>query len=230
VYNRYALYDRPRTRVILVSIAIGLPLFAEFGNYAIFWLRPSADTLVGSVLSYLHMTYVQPLQIDVFLAPYIISMIANAFGVLLLISVVRFLYGSYRLHQALQVATPLSTTEYAPLRARFEQIAAEHGIAIPPVEVIPLQAPLAFTTGLIKPRIYITEYLLALLTVDETMAVFCHELVHVYRRDNLWNWGIRLLRDLAWFVPFSHLGWKWIVASQDEDCDAMAVHITDLYH
>jgi beta-lactamase regulating signal transducer with metallopeptidase domain len=79
---------------------------------------------------------------------------------------------------------------------------------------------------MIKPRIYITEALLALLTVDETMAVFCHELAHVYRRDNFWNWVIRLLRDVAWFVPFSHIGWRWLVTSQDEDCDAVAVQFT----
>jgi Zn-dependent protease with chaperone function len=226
LYNRYALQDRPRIRVMLVSIAIGLPLFAEFGNYTIFCLRPGAETAVGSLLSNFHMTYLQPLQIDIFLAPRIILTIACALGLLMLGSLLRFIYGSYRLHQGLRIATPLRETEYAPLQQRFAQIAAENGMQIPPVAVLPLQAPLAFTTGMIHPRIYITEVLLDLLTVDETMAVFCHELAHVRRRDNLWNWGIRLLRDVAWFVPFSHLGWKWMVTSQDEDCDAMAVQLT----
>nr|WP_255604094.1 M56 family metallopeptidase [Oscillochloris sp. ZM17-4] len=227
MYNRYALVDRPRTRVMLVGLAIGLPLFAEFGNYAIFWLRPGAETAVGNVMSHIHQAYLQPLQIDIFLAPRIISMMAGALAVLMLLSLVRFLYGSYRLRQGLQIAIPLSDTEYAPLQSRFAQIAAENGIAIPSVEVIPLQAPLAFTTGLIKPRIFITESLLDLLTADETMAVFCHELAHVRRHDNLWNWVIRMLRDMVWFVPFSHIGWKWMVMSQDEDCDAMAVRFTN---
>lgn len=226
LYNRYALADLPRLRVMLVSIAIGLPLFAEFGNYAIFWLRPGAETALGNVLSHIHQAYLQPLQIDIFLAPYILLVITCALVTLLLLSLVRFLYGSYRLHQGLQIAIPLSSTAHAPLQAQFAQIAAEHGIRIPSVEVIPLQAPLAFTTGLIRPRIYITESLLDLLTADETMAVFCHELAHVYRHDNLWNWLLRMLRDMVWFVPFSHIGWKWLVTSQDEDCDAMAVRLT----
>jgi hypothetical protein len=63
-YNRYALHDRPRTRVMLVGIAIGLPLFAELGAYAIFRLRPDAHTPVGRVLSHIHMAYLQRLPID----------------------------------------------------------------------------------------------------------------------------------------------------------------------
>ncbi|NNJ11504.1 M56 family metallopeptidase [Chloroflexales bacterium ZM16-3] len=226
LYNRYVLSDRPRMRVLLVSIAIGLPLFAELGNYAIFWLRPGAETTVGNVMSHLHQSYLQPLQIDIFLSSQTLLLISSALCALMFVSLLRFIYGSYRLHQGLQIAIPLPDTEYAPLQSRFEQIAVEHGISIPSVEVIPLQAPLAFTTGLIRPRIYITESLLALLTADETMAVFCHELAHVHRHDNLWNWVIRILRDVVWFVPFSHIGWKWMVTSQDEDCDAMAVRLT----
>lgn len=226
LYNRYALHDRPRTRVMLVGLAIGLPLFAELGNYLIFLLRPGAETAVGGALSHFHMAYLQPLQIDLFLAPGALLVIGSALALLMLISLLRFIYGSYRLHQGLRIATPLPETEYAPLQERFARIAAENGMSIPPVGVLPLQAPLAFTTGLLRPRIYITEVLLDLLTVDEVMAVFCHELAHVRRRDNLWNWCIRLLRDMAWFVPFSHLGWRWMVTSQDEDCDAMAVQLT----
>ncbi len=226
LYNRYALQDRPRARVLLVSVAIALPLFAELGNYFIFWLRPGINTPIGSLLSHIHMTYLQALGIDIFLAPRILLLTIGAIVALMLLSLLRFLYGSYRLNQGLRVALPLSITEYAPLQERFAQIAAENGIAMPPVEVIPLQAPLAFTTGIIKPRIYITEALLDLLTVDETMAVFCHELAHIHRHDNVWNWVVRMLRDMAWFVPFSHIGWRWMVTSQDEDCDAMAVQFT----
>lgn len=226
LYNRYALCDRPRMRVTLVSIAIALPLFAELGNYAIFWLRPTADTAIGRVLSHIHLTYLQPLQIDIFLSPLILILITGVLGLLLLISLARYIYGGYRLRQSLKIALPLVVTDYASLQSRFTQIAAEHGLSTPPIEVIPLQAPLAFTTGLIKPRIYITEALLDLLTAEETMAVFCHELAHIRRRDNLWNWVIRILRDVAWFLPFSHMGWKWLVTSQDEDCDAIAVRLT----
>src|SRR5581483_2288661 len=54
----------------------------------------------------------------------------------------------------------------------------------------------------------------------------CHEWAHVQRRDTLWNWLIRLLRDVVWFLPGSHLAWQSMVASQDEACDALAVQMT----
>lgn len=226
LYNRYVLRGYPRMRVMLFGVAISLPLFAEIGSYTIFWLRPAANTSVGRLLSAIHIFYIQPLQIDVFLAPQILWTIVYILAALMLVSLLRFLYGSYRLSQALHLATPLNETEYAPLGTRFAQIAAEHGLAVPPVALISLKAPLAFTTGMIRSRIYISETLLELLNGDELMAVFCHELAHVYRHDNLWNWAIRLMRDIVWFVPFGHIGWRWMVRSQDEDCDAVAVKLT----
>ena len=56
--------------------------------------------------------------------------------------------------------------------------------------------------------------------------MLCHEWAHVLRRDNLWNWMVRLLRDVLFFLPGNHMLWQSMVASQDEACDALAVEIT----
>jgi beta-lactamase regulating signal transducer with metallopeptidase domain len=226
VYNRYALRDRPRARVLLVGLAIGLPLYAELGSYLVFLLRPAADSGVGRHLSYIHQTYLQRLNIDFFLAPAALAAIAAVLGLLLLISLLRFAYGSYTLHRVVHTSHPLAATAHAAMHQQLAQLARANDLVLPPVRVIAIPAPLAFTTGIIRPQIYITEALLELLSADEQLAVFCHELAHVQRRDNLWNWLVRLLRDMAWFVPFNHVGWQWMVKSQDEDCDALAIRLT----
>jgi Zn-dependent protease with chaperone function len=68
--------------------------------------------------------------------------------------------------------------------------------------------------------------LLELLSTDEALAVLCHEWAHVLRRDTLWNWAVRLLRDVLFFLPGNHLLWQSMIDSQDEACDALAAQIT----
>jgi Zn-dependent protease with chaperone function len=122
-------------------------------------------------------------------------------------------------------AVPLKGTAYAHLA---EDMASNviGGHRLPDIWVSNIEAPLAFTTGLLFPRIYITSTLLELLSHDEIMAVLCHEWAHVLRRDNLWNWLVRLLRDVVWFLPGGHIAWRQMVASQDEACDALAATMT----
>lgn len=227
LYSRLALRRLPQQRIILYALAIGLPIYAEGASFLIYLLRPAPETAIGRVLSYIHIYYLQLYPIDSFLTP---TMEQAALGLLITLtigSLLRFWYGTSRLNRSLQHAQSLdATAAHDRLAAAFAAAAARIRRAAPPVLVAGMDAPLAFTTGLLRPRIYVSAALLDLLTTDEAMAVLCHEWAHVLRRDNLWNWPIRLLRDLICFLPGSYFWWRSLVSSQDEVCDAVAAEIT----
>lgn len=226
IYSNQRLRNQPRARVALIGLCIGLPLYAELGSYMIFLLRPAPTTPLGALLAHVHLTYLQPLPLDSYFAPSVVVAAVVTLVSLLLVSLVRFAVGSARLEGLLDLSEPIGAYGYDELIERLDALARAHRLRLPPIRVLPLDQPLAFTVGLLRPRIYIADGLLALLSEDEALAVFCHELAHVRRRDNLWNWAVRLLRDMAWFLPFSHAGWRSMVHSQDEACDALAVQFT----
>jgi Zn-dependent protease with chaperone function len=226
VYSQRVLRNQPRARVALLGVGIALPLFAEVGSYLIFVVRPAPESPMGALLSNFHAYYLQLLPLDTFFAPSIVIGAVLTLSSLLIVSLVRFIVGSVRLEALLRLGEPIDVQGYDELVAELHTIAATNSLRLPPIDVLPLDQPLAFTVGLLRPRIYIADGMLALLTDEEALAVFCHELAHVQRRDNLWNWAVRLLRDTAWFLPFSHAGWRLMVHSQDEACDALAVQFT----
>ncbi len=225
-YSWMALRAAPRARVMLYGLAIMLPIVAELSALVVYLLRPSPDTHLGALLSHIHLAYLQPLPLDSYLAPALLAAILGLLAVLMLASLVRFAIGTWRLRDLLRHCNGLAEAGYPALHARMQLLARTHKFAPPTMAVMPVAEPLAFTTGLLRPRIYISTALLALLTEDEVVAVLCHELAHAVRRDNVWNWLVRLFRDMCWFLPVGFVGWRWMVVSQDEDCDALAARLT----
>jgi len=226
LYCRLWLKQQPRLRTMLYAVAIGLPIFGETTSYLIDQLRPAPNTPLGYVLTHFHAYVLQRIPMDTFLTP-LVGMLLGALLVgLTLFSLARFGYGTWQLNRALADAAELSATEHSYLIDRLQGTATAPATPIPPILVCEIDVPLAFTTGILHPRIYVTPALLDLLTPDEMMAVLCHEWAHILRRDTFWNWLVRLLRDVVWFLPGSHLAWQSMVASQDEACDAMAVTMT----
>jgi Zn-dependent protease with chaperone function len=225
-YSRRRLQQRPKQRIRLYALVIGLPIYAESVSYLIYRLRPAPDTPVGYVLSHFHAFVLQRLPLDTFLEP-ITKVIALGLLILIILaSLARFVLGMFRLMSALRQATPLHSTAHAHVGAHLAAVATQIGQTVPPVFVIHQAAPLAFTTGFLSPRIYLSSGLLALLDPAEAVAVLCHEWAHIMRRDNLWNWCVRLLRDLLFFLPGNHMLWRSMIASQDEACDALAAQMT----
>jgi Zn-dependent protease with chaperone function len=227
IYCRRKLCAAPRTRVVLLSLVIALPILSEVGSLLIYYLRPSHDTAIGAILSHIHLTYLERLPIDTLESPLLHGLVVTILMGLGLASLVRFTLGTLRLKALLQLAEPINTRFYGELLAEIRYIATTQGLALPPIAQLPVAAPLAFTIGLLRPRIYLSSGLIDLLDDDELLAVLCHELVHVQRRDNLWNWCVRLLRDITWFVPFIRRSWYLMVNSQDEACDVAAARYTD---
>ena len=226
VYSRSFLRRSPRTRTILYALAIVLPIYAEATAFVINRLRPEPDTPIGYVLTHIHAHVIQRIPIDSFLSPTVGEVVLIVLTGLIIGSLARFLIGAYQLNRALVSAVPIARTEHAALVADLLATDTARVHKLPEIFVSDVDAPLAFTTGMLFPRIYITNSLLELLTQDEMIGVLCHEWAHVLRRDNLWNWLVRLLRDLSWFLPGSHIAWHSMVASQDEACDALAASMT----
>jgi Zn-dependent protease with chaperone function len=224
LYSRFALAQHPKQRIVLYTLVIGLPIYAEAASYLIYRVRPAPNTPVGYLLSHFHAYVIQRIPIDTFLSPFTEEMALALLFTLMVVSLARFSYGHARLKRSLIGALPLIATCHAPLAARLAT--ANNGRQIPPIMVFHHSAPLAFTIGLLAPCIYLSSGLVEILAPNEVLAVLCHEWAHILRRDNLWNWMVRLLRDLLCFLPGSHLLWRAIVASQDLACDALAVEIT----
>jgi len=226
LYSRSFLRHSPHTRTILYALTIVLPIYGEASAFIINRLRPEPNTLIGYVLTHIHAHVIQRIPIDSFLSPTAGEIIAMLLAVVIIGSVARFLIGTYQLNRALVSAVPIGRTEHTALVAALAAADASRTRALPEIFISDVDAPLAFTTGMLFPRIYITNSLIDLLTHDERIAVLCHEWAHVLRHDNLWNWLVRLLRDISWFLPGSHFAWRSMVASQDEACDALAARMT----
>jgi Zn-dependent protease with chaperone function len=226
LYSRRYLRRSPHTRTMLYALAIVLPIYAEATAYLINLIRPAPDTSIGYLLTHIHAYGIQRIPIDSFLSPIAEDIVLIILAALILGYMARFLYGSYRLNRELASAVPIANTDHANLVADLAATNAPRALAVPKIFVSDIDAPLAFATGMLHPRIYVTNMLLDLLTPDEMIAVLGHEWAHILRRDNLWNWLVRLLRDIGWFLPGSHMAWRSMVASQDEACDALAASLT----
>jgi hypothetical protein len=69
------------------------------------------------------------------------------------------------------------------------------------VQVLPTRRAHAFTVGFLRPRIVVSEGLLALLDERELLSVLAHERHHARRRDPLRRALVRAVCDGLWFVP-----------------------------
>ena len=229
-YGRSCLRYRPAQRVALYGLALALPIYAETSTYLLTTSRPWLDSVTGHVLLREHTAVLQVIPLDDCLDS-VLSQTVTTIGlvtlsILMFGSLLRFGYGSILLRRRLKGARLLSQTAHASLAAQLASEATTLQRSLPAIQLLPLAAPLAFTTGLFRPRIYVTTTLLDVLTPDEALAVLCHEWAHVLRHDNFWNWLMCLLRDMTCFLPGSQQMWRAMLVSQDEACDAIAARMT----
>ena len=76
--------------------------------------------------------------------------------------------------------------------------------------------PIVAIVGVISPRIFIAEQVLAALTPDELKASLAHELGHLYSQDNLKRTVLRACRDALTIVPCGRLlDRSWTDASEE---------------
>lgn len=71
------------------------------------------------------------------------------------------------------------------------------------IRIIPSMTPEAFTVGLLRPKICLSEGLLRSLREPELQAVLRHERAHARALDPLRLAAVRFLSDFLWFLPVS---------------------------
>ncbi len=73
------------------------------------------------------------------------------------------------------------------------------------IRVLGIDECLAFTAGLVRPRVYVSRGLLRELSPAELEAALLHEAAHAERSDPLRCWLIELVLSSLWFPRFSRL-------------------------
>lgn len=225
-YSKSKLHQHPRLRVSVFAACLAIPFVAEGGAYLIYSLRPSPDTALGYLLTHIHAYVINQIPIDTFFSSAAIHTGLFVLAAILVISMVRFCYGTSMLWKLLRFAQPIAESEHSALYTKLQQIADRTKRPLPEIVLLESAVPLAFATGILHPRVCLSNGLIAMLTANEAAAVVCHEWAHVIRRDTLLNWATRLLRDMLFFFPGQHVFWRSMVASEEEDCDAIAIALS----
>ena len=100
--------------------------------------------------------------------------------------------------QRLRRRSPVYGTDEAGLYALYRDAGTRVGLTrLPPLHRAPDAGPLAFTTGCVRPAVFVAPALVRALGTEELRAVLVHELVHVRQRDNLRAWLGSLLPVVA---------------------------------
>ena len=88
-----------------------------------------------------------------------------------------------------------------------------------PVRVIPDAFPTVAVVGLVAPRLYIADRVLAVCSPPELRAMIAHESAHVAARDNLKRFAMRACPDLLWVRAAVERAWAY---AAEESADAVA--------
>jgi len=86
--------------------------------------------------------------------------------------------------------------------------------------------PLAFTGGLLRPRIYLSTKLLETLTEDELRVVVLHEAHHQHSNDPLKSLAVSFFSDFLFFLPVSRFLKRVFLLETETTADARSVELT----
>lgn len=80
-------------------------------------------------------------------------------------------------------------------------------------------------SGIIKPTIYIPEYILTISDKKQLSHIFLHELIHYKRKDLIYNFLSILAMILHWYNPFVWLAGKKMRLYRECACDACVLEL-----
>src|SRR5712691_7874217 len=86
--------------------------------------------------------------------------------------------------------------------------------------------PLALTSGIVRPMVLLSTWMVEHLDRRELEAVLAHELEHVARRDYLVVWLATMLRDAFFYMPTSWAAYRQLQQEKELACDDLAVGAT----
>jgi hypothetical protein len=86
--------------------------------------------------------------------------------------------------------------------------------------------PLALTSGILRPTVLLSTWMVEHLDRRELEAVLAHELGHVARRDYLVIWLATVLRDAFFYLPTSWAAYRQLQHEKELACDDAVVGTT----
>lgn len=84
----------------------------------------------------------------------------------------------------------------------------------------------AFTSGVMRPKIFLSTGICKYLTTKELRLVILHELYHHREKDPLKNYVISIVREFLFFVPFVHVMVRVFSDANEKAADDHAVKIS----
>lgn len=130
---------------------------------------------------------------------------------------VRYLYWQYR----------LGRESFRPLPAPLDQYLQESmlkmniRVNVTASTTLLTSAPAAW--GLRKPRIIVPQAMINRLDREQWHCIFIHELIHLRRKDAVWNGLMTGLLILHWFNPLIWRAWHSMREDQELACDAQSM-------
>lgn len=110
----------------------------------------------------------------------------------------------------------------------LHRIAGELGV-LPDVRVVSSEhGPLVFTAGVMRPRIYLSDTVLACLTPTELDLVLRHEAAHCRARDPLRSMMATVLGDLFFWLPMARALIRRVITKIEVNADEAAASIDRL--
>jgi beta-lactamase regulating signal transducer with metallopeptidase domain len=112
------------------------------------------------------------------------------------------------------------------IQSLADDLAGRLGAVRPRVLFCAYDRPLAFTSGLFRPTILLSTWMVEHLDRRELEAVLAHELEHVARRDYLVIWLATMLRDAFFYIPTSWTAYRQLQHEKELACDDTVVGTT----
>jgi beta-lactamase regulating signal transducer with metallopeptidase domain len=103
---------------------------------------------------------------------------------------------------------------------------ASRKVHLPPIKVVGLPGPTAFTAGLLRPSILVSPALVDMLDDEELEAVLAHESAHVARQDNWLGWLTFAMRIVSFYNPVIQFTYHQIGHDVERVCDSEAGRMT----
>lgn len=106
---------------------------------------------------------------------------------------------------------------------RVKNILKERRIHDIKVQVFIDEKPVAYTYGIMRPKVCLSTKMIDMLDDKELEAVLLHEAAHVYKRDNIWVLLITFIKDSLTFIPVSGLIYKLFRREKEYEADDFAL-------
>lgn len=111
-------------------------------------------------------------------------------------------------------------------RRILNHLATRMGVPVPRLAVCDSEHPLACLTGVRKPMIVLSSWMLASMDDAELEAILAHELVHLRNHDNLIAWLAAWLKEGVFYLPTANHAWAQFQGDREVIADAETVRVT----